>query len=195
MLMIVCFFDLLISQIVVGEVVERFVFVFKEFFENSFDVGSKVIQVYFEEGGVKLICVIDDGCGIVKEELVLVLIWYVILKIVLFDDFEWVGMLGFCGEVLVLVVLVVCFVISSCECGVSYVWKLKVEICVELELVVLMVGIIVEMCDFYFNILVCCKFFKVEGIEFVYCVDVVKCLVLICFDVVFSLIYNGCNLF
>lgn len=45
----------LVNQIVVGEVVECFVLVVKEFLENSFDVGFWCIDVEVEQGGIKLL--------------------------------------------------------------------------------------------------------------------------------------------
>ncbi len=83
-----------------GEVVENPASVVKELVENAIDAGAKNISVYIEDGGIKSIEVIDDGCGIQKEELPKTILPHATSKIKEADDLNTIATLGFRGEAL-----------------------------------------------------------------------------------------------
>jgi DNA mismatch repair protein MutL len=192
--------DLLISQIAAGEVVERPASVLKELLENSLDAGSKAIQVFLEEGGVKLIRIADDGCGIAREQLELALTRHATSKIVSLDDLERVATLGFRGEALASVASVARLSITSRERGAAQAWKLRGESLAnpggaQPEPAALMAGTVVEMRDLYYNTPARRKFLKSESTEFAHCADAVRRLALTRPDVAVSLTHNGRSLF
>ncbi len=100
-------------MIAAGEVIERPASVVKELVENSIDAGATEINVYAEDGGIKLIRVVDNGCGMDGADLALAFESHATSKLKTSADLLNISTMGFRGEALASIAAVAKVVIIS----------------------------------------------------------------------------------
>ncbi|MEN8170035.1 MAG: DNA mismatch repair endonuclease MutL [Pseudomonadota bacterium] len=183
----------LANQIAAGEVVERPASVVKELLENSIDAGARQIELEVEQGGAKLIRVLDDGAGIHPDDLPLASAPHATSKVYSQQELQQVISLGFRGEALASIASVSRFVIASRQPLMEQGLRLEAHGGKTPEVVpcAMPAGTRIEARELFYNTPARRKFLRTERTEYLYIEEVLKRLALSRYDIGFKLLHNG----
>ena len=183
----------LVNQIAAGEVVERPSSIVKELVENCFDSGATQIDIDIAMGGIRVIKIRDNGCGIHKEDLALALSRHATSKITNLQDLEQVSSMGFRGEALPSISSVAKLTLISRTEGAECAWKVSAdgsEKNFDPQPDPHPQGTTLDVRDLFYNTPVRRKFLKTEKTEFSHIESLIKKMALSRFDIGFTLNHN-----
>ena len=184
--------EALVNRIAAGEVVERPAAALKELVENALDAGATRISVRLVEGGLDLLEVTDDGCGMSPADMALALERHATSKLP-DDAIEQVTTLGFRGEALPSIASVARFTLESRPAGAVEGWRRVVDHGHQVEdgPAALPPGTRVRVESLFERVPARRKFLRSARSEYAACLDVVRRLAMARPDVAVSLEQGG----
>ncbi|MBC7751601.1 MAG: DNA mismatch repair endonuclease MutL [Candidatus Saccharibacteria bacterium] len=193
----------LANQIAAGEVVERPASVVKELVENALDAGATRIEVRIQQGGSSLIEVLDNGCGIHPDDLVLAVLRHATSKISTAEQLAAIATLGFRGEALASIAAISRFSLSSSQTDDGLGFEVMVDTAIDHEIAQVSLkelispkpvaharGTRVVIRDLFYNVPARRKFLKSVATEYSHIEEVIRRMALVHFDVAFVLIHQ-----
>jgi DNA mismatch repair protein MutL len=186
----------LVNRIAAGEVVERPASALKEVVENAIDAGAGSIAVRLGGGGLDMIEVSDDGCGMTPAEIALALERHATSKLP-DEHIEQVVTLGFRGEALPSIASVARLTIESRPQGFAEGWRRAVDhgALVADEPAALPPGTRVRIEQLFARVPARRKFLRSERAEYAACRDVMRRLAMARPEIGFSLESDGKRVF
>ena len=186
--------DHLINQIAAGEVIDRPSSIVKELLENAIDAGATKIEIELETGGVRLIKIRDNGCGISVDELPIAMQRHATSKIASLEDLASVRSLGFRGEALSSIAAVSRTTITSRPQGQEHAQQISLDFGsgeFDIKPAALQIGTTVEVRDLFFNVPARRKFLRTDKTEYNHIEAAVRKIALAAWHVSFSVSHNG----
>ena len=181
------------NAIAAGEVIERPMSIVKELMENSLDAGATQITVEIQDGGIRLIRVRDNGCGMDEEDAKTAFICHATSKIRTLDELFSLHSMGFRGEALASIAAASRVTLSTKEPLAEKGTCVKYEggQFISCEPIGMPSGTTVEVRDLFYNLPARFKFLKKDQTEANYIQVLVERFILCHTDVSFKFIKNG----
>ncbi len=180
-------------KIAAGEVAERPANVVKELVENSLDAGATEVSLFIEDGGKKLIRIVDNGFGMSKEDAYLCIEHHATSKITSVNDLATITTFGFRGEALSSISAVCKMTLSTKEAdkdvGISL--TIKGGSVVDESVKALNTGTDIALADLFYNVPARQKFLKSKETEWRAIVQLFHAFCLSYKGVTFKLSHNG----
>ncbi len=181
----------LANKIAAGEVVERIANVVKELVENSIDAESKNIKVELLLSGTKLIKIVDDGCGMSRDDAKLCFSRHATSKIKNENDLYFINTLGFRGEALAAISSVSNIVLDTYDGNESTYLNLKAGKFITEKTGSMRKGTIIEVSELFYNTPARLKFMKSLNAELALTVNYIEKIALSHPDISFTLFNDG----
>lgn len=181
------------NQIAAGEVVDRPASVVKELVENSLDAGAAAVSIEVEQGGRRLVRVVDDGEGMSPDDSLLCLERHATSKVRKSADLFSIKTLGFRGEAIPSVAAVSSFTLVTREADADSGTRIEIEggVIKSVSEAGAPPGTEIEVRRLFFNVPARRKFLKSVETEFGHVSTFVANMALARPDVHFRLTHNG----
>ena len=112
-----------VDKIAAGEIIVSPFHALKELIENAVDAGSTSLEILVKDGGLKLLQITDNGCGIDKDDLPILCERFTTSKLKAFEDLTSIGTYGFRGEALASISHIAHLAVTTKTAESSCAWK------------------------------------------------------------------------